>query len=221
MNEQTKRILTWGGFIVGVIALLFVLASLGGSTPSTSTGTTNGTSLSQSADTASEMVKGNLNASVILVEYSDFQCPACAGYAPVLDQLVDDYGDDVAVVYRHFPLRSIHPQAQLAAQASYAASEQGKFWEYHDSLFNTQSTWSGSRNAEDHFMSLAESLSLDMERFESDMNSSAARQAVNDDYNSGTQSGVRGTPSLFLNGNQIQLPRNYAALTSLVEAELQ
>lgn len=218
MKDQTKRILTWGGFVVGVVLLLVVLANVGGSPNTSVSGSAN---LTQAVDTSTEHIKGNPNASVVLVEYSDFQCPACAGYAPILKQLLEESGDDVALVYRHFPLRSIHPQAQLAAQAAYAASMQDAFWEYHDSLFNTQQTWSGSRSAEDHFIALAESLNLNVEQFTQDMNSSQARQAVNDDYNSGVQSQVNGTPTIFINGEPMQLPRSYADLQTIVAAAAQ
>ncbi|MDP4009229.1 MAG: DsbA family protein, partial [bacterium] len=85
-----------------------------------------------------DQVKGSREARVVLVEYSDFQCPACQFYADWISQLAESFGEDIAIVYRHFPLRSIHQQAELAAVASEAASKQGMFWEYHDLLFERQ-----------------------------------------------------------------------------------
>lgn len=89
-----------------------------------------------------DQVKGKENASVTLIEYADFQCPACASYAPVVEQLEENYGDRVRFVFRHFPLISIHKNAYAASVATEAAGAQGKFWEMHDLLFERQSEWS-------------------------------------------------------------------------------
>ena len=88
--------------------------------------------------------KGTNAAPNLLVEYSDFQCPACGIYYPIVKQLAEEENERVKVVYRHFPLRSIHPNAELAAKASEAAGKQNKFWEFHDMLFERQSRWSKS-----------------------------------------------------------------------------
>ncbi|MBI4090954.1 MAG: thioredoxin domain-containing protein, partial [Candidatus Komeilibacteria bacterium] len=81
-------------------------------------------------------IRGDVNAEVTLIEYSDFECPFCARFRPTVTQALAEYQGKVRLVYRHFPLRSIHPQAQKAAEASECASEQGKFWEMHDKLFD-------------------------------------------------------------------------------------
>ena len=196
--------------ILGGLVLLVVLLAQAGSKSNTSQATLNDTVQ------AEEHSKGNPDAPITLVEYSDFQCPACATTYPLLSQLAKDYPNDVRVVYRHFPLRQAHPQAQLAAQATEAAAMQGKFWEMHDMLFNTQRNWSGNPEAEDFFVQLAESLELDIEKFKEDLNSKEAKNAVNDDYASGARAHIPGTPSIFLNGQLIQNPRNYAGYQALI-----
>lgn len=90
-------------------------------------------------------VKGSREAKAVLIEYSDFQCPACQVYYPVVKQLTEELGNEILVVYRHFPLTTIHPNALPAAKAAEAAGKQGKFWEMHDMLFDKQSEWSALR----------------------------------------------------------------------------
>lgn len=89
-----------------------------------------------------EHTKGSENPKVIIVEFSDFQCPACAGFTPFMEQVLNDYPENVALQYRHFPLDMIHPYADAAARAAEAAAAQGKFWEMHDLLFERQQDWS-------------------------------------------------------------------------------
>src|SRR3989338_5570869 len=87
---------------------------------------------------ADDHVRGNPKGKVVIIEYSDFECPFCGRHVPTINQILDQYGDDVKFIYRHFPLTSIHPNAQKAGEASECAAEQGKFWEYHDILFANQ-----------------------------------------------------------------------------------
>src|SRR3989344_9628643 len=101
--------------------------------------------------TDSEWMKGNPQASVALVEYGDFQCPACATYYPIVKTLTDDYGEDLKVVYRHIPLVAIHTNAMDAARAAEAAGLQGKFWEMHDKLYENQKEWENERNPSGFF----------------------------------------------------------------------
>lgn len=154
---------------------------------------------------------------VILVEYSDFECPACALYEPSLKQLLSDLPDKVTLVYRHFPLRNIHPNAQLAAQASEAAQLQGKFWEMHDILFATQKDWEKDANAGEKFASYALQLGLDVEKFNADINSDIVKEKVNSDFEGGVRAGINSTPTFFLNGKKMTNPRNYPEFKSTIE----
>ncbi|MDP4009312.1 MAG: thioredoxin domain-containing protein [bacterium] len=157
-----------------------------------------------------DQVKGSREARVVLVEYSDFQCPACQFYAEWISQLAESFGEDIAIVYRHFPLRSIHQQAELAALASEAASKQGMFWEYHDLLFERQKDWAGNKNARDLFVSYALMLNLNEETFVSDIEDLNSKEKVRRDLAEGESLGVRGTPTFYLQGKSIQNPRTYA-----------
>ncbi|OGY93853.1 MAG: hypothetical protein A2406_00485 [Candidatus Komeilibacteria bacterium RIFOXYC1_FULL_37_11] len=170
--------------------------------------------------TDEEWAKGNPNALVTLIEYSDFQCPACASYYPMINKLAEEMGEEVQVIYRHYPLSSIHPQAQLAAQAAEAAGQQGSFWPMHDKLFSNQSAWSNQPKAEEIFISYAKELGLDVEKFKADLSNDDIEDAVKDDVRSGNQALVEGTPTLFLNGNKINNPRSYDKLRQAVRDEL-
>jgi protein-disulfide isomerase len=155
---------------------------------------------------------------VVLVEYSDFQCPACATYEPALKQLFTDLPGQFTLVYRHFPLRQSHLNAQLAAQASEAANLQGKFWEMHDVLFAKQNEWAPVSNPTPLFISYAGSIGLDTEKFTDDIGSDVVKAKVNTDFVGGQQARVNSTPTFFLDGKKLSNPRNYEEFRSVIEA---
>ncbi len=144
-------------------------------------------------------IKGNPDASVVLVEYSDFQCPACAQFYPYIQELMNDYGDDIRFEYRHFPLINIHPQAVPAARAAEAAAQQGKFWEMHDKLFENQSVWSKAANPNAYFNQYAEELGLDVETFKRQMGSAMIQSAIDASFADARERGFTGTPTFMLN----------------------
>ena len=145
---------------------------------------------------------------VTLVEYSDFQCPACASFEPLLQDISTTYGSDVRLVYRHFPLYTLHPNAEAAAFASEAAALQGKFWEMHDLLFDRQDDWENLAAPTDMFAAYADLLGLNVEQFKSDLVSDVVRDRVKVDVNSGNAANISATPTLYLNGNVISFPAN-------------
>lgn len=153
-------------------------------------------------------VKGVRDAKTILVEYSDFQCPACAAYQPLVKQLAQDFEGKIAIVYRHFPLLQ-HKHAKLAAYASEAADKQGKFWEMHDMIFETQKEWSSKSDARDIFIGYADKLGLDRAQFIADIDSKANAEKVDMQYKSGIKAKVTGTPTFYLNGKKLDTPRTY------------
>ncbi|PIQ77834.1 protein-disulfide isomerase [Candidatus Peregrinibacteria bacterium CG11_big_fil_rev_8_21_14_0_20_46_8] len=170
---------------------------------------------------ADDWVKGNRNAEVVLIEYADFQCPACASYFPIVQRLNAELGDKIAFVFRHFPLRSIHPNAEPSARAAEAAGRQGKFFEMHDMIFAKQHEWSRLPRAAGTFEDYAEELGLDMDQYEKDVNSQEVINRVNRDVLGGRAAGVNGTPTFFLNGQQITNPRSYDEFKALIESALQ
>ena len=138
---------------------------------------------------------GSLSEKIILLEFSDFQCPYCEKAYETVKEFMDKHGDEVTLVYKHFPLFTIHPQALPAAKASWAAQQQGKFWDYYDSLFEQQDNL-----GEDFYIELAEDLDLDMEQFERDRNSRNADLAIEKDMELAQEIGIQGTPLFIFNG---------------------
>ena len=206
-----KKLLIWAILILGLAGATWGMAQLA-SSPSGQPATL------ASAVSDSDWVKGNRDAKVVLVEYSDLQCPACASYAPLVNTITEEFGDKIAFVYRHFPLPQ-HKQAELAALAAEAAGKQGKFWEMADLIFVNQTNWAGQSNARETFVSYAQLLNLDMNRFGTDLGSPELKKEVENDYLSGVQSRVDSTPTFFLNGVKIQ-PRNYDEFRELILQEI-
>jgi|SRR5436190_9164595 len=143
----------------------------------------------------SDYRQGPDDAPVTLVEFGDFECPHCGRAYPVIKEVQRRLGDQLRFVYRHFPITTIHPHAQLAAEASEAASAQGKFWEMHDMLFENQAALD-----EDGLVNNAQALELDIRRFVADLRTHRYANEVREDFRSGIYSGVNGTPTFFING---------------------
>ena len=206
MREEHKkkgslvaRFFWWGVGIVLIVAGFWYLKSLA-QTPATSLPiATPGQKIEH------DYVTGATESAKLLVEYSDLQCPACAAYYPMVKQLLKEKGNEFTFVYRHFPLRQTHKNAQLAGQAMDAAGKQGKLWEMEDKLFTTQKDWSEKGNAEEFFVGFAQELGLNTDQFKTDMVSPAAKDKVNADYASGVQAGVNSTPTFFLNGKKVDM----------------
>jgi len=148
-----------------------------------------------------EHIKGNVESQVILTEFNDMQCPACKSVQPLVKQLLDEY--DVKFVYKHFPLRSIHPNAQIAAQALESAGVQGMFWEMHDLLFEKQDEWSSSINAKKIFTEYAESLGLNTDQFVADLKNKKILARINSDVREAELLKIPGTPTFFVNNIQV------------------
>jgi protein-disulfide isomerase len=163
-----------------------------------------------------DWVKGNRDAKIVLIEYSDFQCPACGFYFPLFKKLEEEFGENIAIVYRHFPLSSIHPNAKAAAYVAEAAGKQGKFWEMHDMLFSNQNKWSDKRNVDEIFVGYAQSLNLNIDQFKKDFSSKEIRQKIENSYQNALRLGLDSTPSFFLNGKKIANPRNYEDFKNII-----
>lgn len=142
---------------------------------------------------------------ILLVEYGDYQCPGCEGAYPNVKTLMEQYGDDVTLVFRNFPLTSIHPNARVAAAVAEAAGLQGKFWEMHDKLYDNQNDWVSLDTSKrtDMFNGYATTLGLDLEKFKTDVAAKPVTQKINFDLALGKSVKVSGTPTFFLNGEEL------------------
>lgn len=159
-------------------------------------------------------LRGNPNAPITIVEFSDYQCPYCRQAEPTVKTLLAKYGDKVRLSYRDFPLTSLHPQAMIAAEASRCAEEQGKFWEYHDQLFTAQAL---DKNA---LVDYARNLKLDTSQFESCLNSEKYKSEIEADEQAGRSVGVNGTPGFFVNGISISGAKPETEFASVIDDEL-
>lgn len=142
---------------------------------------------------------GPANAPLLIVEYSDFQCPFCKQEVPVLQQVVAEYGDKVRIEYRHYPIYQIHPRAVIAGVASECAHVQGRFWDYHDLIFENQKNLSDA-----DLLVYARRLGLNQEQFAQCMKSPPPQKRVTNDYNEARAAGVRATPTFFINGKFVE-----------------
>jgi protein-disulfide isomerase len=142
---------------------------------------------------------GPENAPVTLVEFSDFQCPFCNRFAPTLKQVREKYGDKVRVVYRQYPIPSLHPFAFMAAEASLCANEQGKFWPLHDAMFANQ-----TKLAVADIKKKAVELGMDQKKFDSCVDSGRFVEQVQSDMAAGVKVGITGTPAVFVNGIELK-----------------
>jgi protein-disulfide isomerase len=160
-------------------------------------------------------VRGPAEAPVTLVEFSDFHCPFCKQVQATLRQILDRYPGKVKLVYRDFPIDSLHPQARRAAEAARCAQDQGKFWEYHDLLFAGP-----ARAAPEELERYAGQVGLDLAAFERCLSDNVHRAAVQRDLDEGTRLGVTGTPAFFINGRPLSGAQPLEAFVRVMEEEL-
>jgi len=165
--------------------------------------------------TAAEHMLGDADSSLTLVEYGDYECPACSQAAPLTQHLVESFGKRLRFIYRHFPLMEVHPHAELAAEAAEAAAAQGQFWTMHQLLFSQpQPLDLPSLTAH------AQSIGLDMNRFNGEMADRIYTQRIQEHRRAGARSGVRATPSFFLNGTPVDVSFGFDKLNEAIHAAL-
>lgn len=165
--------------------------------------------------TKKDHVRGDFKASITLVEYSDFECPFCERHYPTLKKILSDYAGQVRLVYKHFPL-GFHPNAQKAAEASECADEQGKFWEYHDKLFENQPQGYST----DKFKQWAQDLNLNTTKFNDCLDAGKYAGQVQAEATDGQNRGVQGTPATFVNGQLVSGAVPYESFQSVIDQEL-
>ncbi len=184
--------------IMGVIIIAFLgIFFFGNSRDDASTNDTTGTVSNHSV--------GNNAKNVELLVYGDFECPACGQFFAIEKQVLDTYKDDIKFTFRHFPIDTIHPNARAAARAAEAAGAQGKFFEMHDLLYQTQSQWSSqvTTNPQSIFEDYAKQLGLNIDTFKTDYAAESTNSTINADKNEGNSKGVSGTPTYYINGQKV------------------
>lgn len=210
--DTQKRIIIWSS-----VALVVIIAAVGAyqlaTQPLAELPNKNGM-LSLPID-ASDWTKGSKTPKATLVEYGDFQCPACGAYYPMIEEVFAEYKDRISFTFRHFPL-SQHQNALPAAYAGEAAGAQGKFWEMYDLLYKNQTEWSESTTASTIFAGYAQKLGLNMAKYKIDVNSAAVKARVESSKQSGVMSSLDHTPTFFLNGKMATNPTSKAELIALI-----
>lgn len=162
---------------------------------------------------------GSSSAQVTLVEFGDYQCPACAAVHPLLKQLLSEYSGRILFIFRNFPL-SIHPNAQIAAEAAEAAGLQGKYFEMHDKLYENQTEWANSATPLDIFTKYAEELKLDTEKFKTDVKDYKFSEKIQSDVVDGNKLNVNGTPTFYLNNKKLDSVGNYQDFKKKIDEAL-
>jgi protein-disulfide isomerase len=161
--------------------------------------------------TGDDWCRGRADAPINILEYGDFECPYSRAAFPSLQAVLGEFRDTIRLIYRHFPIREVHPHAEPAAEAAEAAGAQGKFWAMHDMLFTYRQQLDSAE-----LRSYAEAIGLDVERFDQDMSAHKYPPQVDEDIRRGVLDGVLGTPVLFINGMRYDGPRDYASLLAVL-----
>ena len=159
------------------------------------------------------------SATLTLVEFGDDECPACGVYNPFVKQLLTDFAGKINYVFRNYPLPQ-HANAQVSSDAVEAAGLQGKYWQMHDRIYDTQGDWSNLTDPKDIFVGYAKDLGLNVNKFTTDLSSSKVKDLVQNDVNDGNTIGITETPTFFLNGQKIALAGTYDQLKTLVQQAL-
>lgn len=191
MSKETKILIGIVALVVVVMGGVFALGNSGSSKPPTA----NNQNLVH--DTSHKQGSG----SVTMVEFGDYQCPACGAAYPSIKKIQSDYSGKVALVFRNYPL-PMHPNAPMAAEAAEAAGAQGKYWEMHDKLYETQKDWAGLQNPLDTFVGYAQGLGINVDTFRQDVQANKYANVISADKSDGDALSLTGTPTIYVNGVQ-------------------
>lgn len=164
---------------------------------------------------STDHILGPQHAGVDVVEYGDFECPDCKRVYPATQMLIQHFGHRIGFIFRHFPLTEIHPHAELAAEVSEVAAAQGKFWEMHAKLFEHQTHLDAK-----HLRAYAEELGLDMARYDAELGDHIYLQRVQEHIAGAKKSGVRGTPTFYVNGELHDVSFGTEGLFKYIQAAL-
>jgi protein-disulfide isomerase len=229
-SGQANKATTW--FIVGFIVLVtagVIIAGAYSSGQSSNNASSTFVATTAPAITSADWTEGNPNAKVSLIEYGDFECPACGEYFPLVQQLVQNYSSTVLFVFRNFPLYTIHPFAGIGAQAAEAAGLEGgaqAYWAMHDLLYEKQSEWSTNsaltpaQVVSEYFNTYAQSIGLNVNQFDTDINATSVTDKIQADVDGGNAAAIDHTPTFFVNLKQIPNPESASDFENTLNAAL-
>lgn len=208
MEKETKILLGIIAVIVAGLIGVFVMFNKQGSSTTTD---------------ASKLVRATSqkqgSGSVQLVEFGDYQCPACGAAYPNVQKIMKEYDGKVTLIWRNYPLETIHKNALVSAQYAQASAQQNKFWEMHDKLYETQKEWSELADPTGKFAEYATALGIDAAKLKNAAKDGAVTAIINQDKADGDAVGVQGTPTFFVNGKQVA-SYDYASLKAAIDTAL-
>ncbi|MEK7158715.1 MAG: thioredoxin domain-containing protein [Patescibacteria group bacterium] len=212
LDARSHRRLIGAGVIAALVIVVFGLLKL---SPGASDGTVRGVS------EIPDPFKGGESASVVIELYEDFQCPACGFFQPTVKELMAKYGDQIKVVYNDFPL-SIHRYGRVAAIAAAAAAAQGKFWEYHDLLYENQEDWTtqSSARVKEIFRSYAAELGLDLSAFDTAQDDESITASIDQDVQEASSRRISATPTVIINGSVYNGVRSVESLSQKIDSQI-
>lgn len=204
----------WGVIIIIILVFAGIFAFSNKNSSSSGKGAQTGT--------LTQHVEGQGKSGVTLVEYGDYQCPFCGQAYPVIKQVEADMDSQITFQFRNYPLTNLHQNAFAAARAAEAAGLQGKFWQMHDALYESQDQWSGSSNPVPTFNQIAQQIGLNVTQFKADYASSKVNDLINADMAEGNKLQIQGTPAFFINGKSTELPyqSGAAAVEKVIQASI-
>lgn len=205
-----NRILSWGVFIVIIGLIVWGMVAAANKAEKIDKALA---PVDKVVDT--DWVRGSTTTEVTIIEYSDFQCPACGAYFPIVEEVNEKYGNNFRFVYRHFPLTQ-HKNAIPAAQAAEAAGVQGKFWDMYKLIFTNQKDWVDLADPMPRFTEYATTLGLDIAKFTTDYDLKSIKDGIDADQKSGVKAGVDSTPTFYLNGKKINA-QSYEQFKKLID----
>ena len=207
-----KRFLGILGAVVVVMAAIFIFTN--------HTSGNKGTPSSSTSQPSSH-IEGKGADGVTLLEYGDYECPYCGEYAPIVNQVVALYNNDIYFQFRNLPLTEVHPNAFAAARAAEAAGLQNKFWQMHDLLYANQNQWVPTSDPETYFVQYAQQLGLNITKFKSDYAGAQVNNLITADMNAFTATGAQeATPSFFLDGTQVTPQLSVSSFEQVLNTEI-
>jgi len=215
MNKESKTLL-----ILGIITLFIFVGGIFFFTKEDQSQPENSTPVDSSVLYKSHNKQtSNQEKPIQIIEFGDFQCPACAGINPTLKKVISDREQDINFIFRHFPLPQ-HKNAMISSLAVEAAGEQGKYWEMYNKIFENQDNWSESDNAKEIFINYAKELTLDDAKFTQDLDKEELKARINTDMKDAQALGINSTPTFFVNGIKLSRPPSYSTFIEIIDQEL-